>query len=103
MRRPRTGDVVKIGSEASVQFAGDRSLILRITKVCDKPTYDGWIRLTGYVLDEGGQTIERREVFVQVAGVRLLRAAPADIPVRVRSASARVPASRAKRSTRVTR
>ena len=69
---PKVGDVVHIAGRASVQFAGDRSLILRVTAVCRKPTYRGWCWLTGYVLDRHGDAVERREVFVQRAGLRLM-------------------------------
>lgn len=85
MTLPRPGDVVRIGREASVQFAGERSLILRVTVVCDRPTYQGWAWLTGYVLDAEGQAVDRREVFVQVAGVRLLQAIPVGESARSRS------------------
>ena len=39
---PEVGDVVHIAGQASVQFAGDRAVILRVTAVCRKPTYEGW-------------------------------------------------------------
>ncbi|WP_326552144.1 hypothetical protein [Micromonospora sp. NBC_01813] len=67
---PKVGDVLHIGAQASVQFAGTRSLILRVTAVRKKPTYEGWCWLTGYVLDLHGDAVERREVFVQRAGLR---------------------------------
>ncbi|MFG1954315.1 hypothetical protein [Micromonospora sp. NPDC048830] len=59
---------------ASVQFGGDRALIFRVIKVCEQPTYHGWIWLTGYVLDRAGNARDRREIYVQAAG--LIRAAP---------------------------
>jgi hypothetical protein len=67
---PKTGDVLAIGERASVQFADDRSLLLRVTSVCKRPTYEGWAWITGYVLDQTGQAIDKREVFVQLAGLR---------------------------------
>ncbi|GAB3816602.1 hypothetical protein [Micromonospora zhanjiangensis] len=67
---PQPGDVLVIDGQASVQFAGDRRLLLRVTVVDQRPTYHGWIWLTGYVLDGTGQAIDKREVFVQVAGLR---------------------------------
>ncbi|MFD0819980.1 hypothetical protein ACFQ0D_17100, partial [Micromonospora zhanjiangensis] len=67
---PSPGDVVRLGREASVQFGGDRALVLRVTVVNDRPTYDGWVWLTGYVLGETGEAIDKREVFVQVAGIQ---------------------------------
>lgn len=71
--RLRPGDVLLVDRNASVQFAGDRALLLRVISVCDKPTYRGWCWLTGYVIDRTGQALERREIFVQTAGLRLVR------------------------------
>jgi hypothetical protein len=69
--RPVPGDVVDIGRAASVQFAGDRSLIFRVTRVhTDWITYDGWVWLGGYVLDSRGEATDRRDIFVQVKGIR---------------------------------
>ncbi|GAB3985708.1 hypothetical protein GCM10027615_76350 [Plantactinospora veratri] len=67
---PRPGDVVRVDGAASVQFAGPRALWLRVTSVSQKPTYHGWCWLTGYVLDRSGEAVEKREIFVQVAGLR---------------------------------
>ncbi|MEQ4300544.1 hypothetical protein ABNF97_03975 [Plantactinospora sp. B6F1] len=68
---------------ASVQFAGDQALIFRVVKVDPKPTYHGWAWITGYVLDQAGQAVDRREIFVQPAGLQILRT-----PARVRPAGA---------------
>ena len=68
--RPKPRDVLLIDGRASVQFAGDRALRLRVISVSDYPTYHGWCWLTGYVLDPSGQARSRREVFVQLAGLR---------------------------------
>ncbi|MEU1606093.1 hypothetical protein [Micromonospora matsumotoense] len=68
--RPRPGDLLIVDRAASVQFAGERALRLRVVSVCDRPTYDGWIWLTGYVLDRHDRATARREVFVQLAGLR---------------------------------
>ncbi|MFY1673368.1 hypothetical protein ACN27G_25955 [Plantactinospora sp. WMMB334] len=67
---PRVGDLVRIDGRASVQFAGDRALLLRVLRVDRRPTYYGWCWLTGYVLNRNGEATERREVYVQVAGLR---------------------------------
>lgn len=64
----RPGHVLRVGGDASVQFGGDRSSVFRVIKVGDRQTYDGWIWLTGYVLDRAGKAVERREIFVQRAG-----------------------------------
>ncbi|MEW1586357.1 hypothetical protein AB0283_12985 [Micromonospora vinacea] len=69
---PKPGDVLHVGSDTSVQFGGDRALIFRVIKVCDRPTYDGWIWLTGYSLDRTGKAVDRREIFVQRAGLRMI-------------------------------
>jgi hypothetical protein len=77
-RVPQTGDLVKIGAAASVQFAGDRALLMRVTSVNKKPTYQGWVWLTGYVLNDAGEATAKREVFVQMAGLRTER--PGHLP-----------------------
>lgn len=70
--RPRAGDVLRIDERASVQYRGDRALTFRVTSVPEWDTYAGWIWLAGYVLNERGTATERREVFVQLAGLRRL-------------------------------
>jgi hypothetical protein len=72
---PQPGDLVIVGRRASVQFGGDRAIILRVTRVHDWPTYDGWVWLGGYVLDRRGEAVDRRDVFVQHAGLRSVPAA----------------------------
>ncbi|MEV4759325.1 hypothetical protein AB0J86_30100 [Micromonospora sp. NPDC049559] len=67
---PKPGDVVWVGAEASVQFAGDRGITLRVIRVHDWPTYHGWRWLDGYVLNRAGDAVERRTVYVQPAGLR---------------------------------
>ncbi|WP_347404247.1 hypothetical protein [Micromonospora sp. WMMD1120] len=63
-----------IDGRASVQFGGDRTLWLRVTSVCDKPTYDGWVWLTGYSIEPiTGKALTRREVFAQTAGLQIQR------------------------------
>ncbi|MGW4464087.1 hypothetical protein [Micromonospora sp. NPDC004704] len=49
-----------------------------------KPTYDGWAWITGYVLDRKGTAVERRELFVQPAGVQLIPPAAVAAPARRR-------------------
>ncbi|MEQ4306235.1 hypothetical protein ABNF97_33450 [Plantactinospora sp. B6F1] len=67
---PKPGDVLLLNGRASVQFAGDRALVLRVINVSKRPTYHGWCWLTGYALDRNGHATDRREVFVQIAGLR---------------------------------
>lgn len=74
---PRPGDVLRVDRRASVQFAEDRALIFRVISVRAEQTYDGWCWLAGYVLDPtSGQASDRREIFVQRAGLRPARAQP---------------------------
>jgi hypothetical protein len=66
---PKPGDVLVVGREASVQFAGERGLRLRVISVDRKPTYQGWAWVTGYVIDRFGDAAERREIFVRRCGL----------------------------------
>jgi hypothetical protein len=68
--RPRPGDLLRVDGRASVQFAGDRALTFRVVSVCDRPTYDGWVWLTGYVLNRRGEATAKREIYVQLAGLQ---------------------------------
>ncbi|WP_255509828.1 hypothetical protein [Micromonospora sp. AP08] len=81
--RPQPGDLLRIDGRASVQFAGDRALTFRVVSVCPKPTYTGWVWLTGYVIDRRGQAIDRREIFVQLAGLHRATSTPAPSRSRV--------------------
>jgi hypothetical protein len=69
IRQPRTGDLVGLTAAASVQFGGDRATLFKVIRVDPRPTYAGWVWLIGYTIDEQGNAIERREVFVQIAGL----------------------------------
>ncbi|MFG3417258.1 hypothetical protein [Micromonospora sp. NPDC047730] len=75
--RPSPGDLLVIDGRASVQFAGERALTFRVVSVSEQPTYDGWIWLTGYVLDRRGEATAKREVYVRLAGLR-----PSPVPTR---------------------
>ncbi|MFY1697846.1 hypothetical protein [Solwaraspora sp. WMMA2101] len=61
-----------IGRAASVQFADGRGFRFRVISVDRKWTYDGWVWLTGYVIDREGNAAERREIFVQRRGLHRL-------------------------------
>ena len=76
MTELKPGDLLLIDAACSVQFAGDRALRLRLVSVDPRPTYHGWVWLTGYAVDDRGLAVAKREVFVQRAGVRVLIAAP---------------------------
>ncbi|RKR92282.1 hypothetical protein BDK92_6720 [Micromonospora pisi] len=73
---PEPGDVLRVDRRASVQFAGAPPLVFRVISVSEKPTYDGWAWVTGYVLNAKGEAVERRELFVQTAGLQLIRIPP---------------------------
>ena len=73
---PRPGDTVIVGAAASVQFARDRGLVLRVIRVDDRMTYRGWVWLTGFVLARDGTATEKREIFVRRAGLRWGTAGP---------------------------
>jgi hypothetical protein len=70
---PRSGDVLHVTRAASVQFA--EPIFFRVIRVHDWPTYDGWIWLDGYELNASGDAVNRRSIFVQLAGLRQVRPA----------------------------
>jgi hypothetical protein len=67
---PRSGDIVHITREASVQFL--KPMMFRVIRVHDWPTYDGWMWLDGYQLNSAGDAVERRSIFVQQAGLKMM-------------------------------
>lgn len=73
--RPQPGDLLVVDGRASVQFAGGRGFLFRVISVSEQPTYHGWVWLTGYVVDASGRATQRREIYVQLAGLRPARAA----------------------------
>lgn len=77
---PHSGELLRITREASVQFAAP--LLFRVIRVHDWSTYDGWAWLDGYELDNTGDAVARRSIFVQVRGLQHLSAtAPGRRPV----------------------
>jgi hypothetical protein len=73
LRTPAPGDNLLIGRDASVQFVRQPAFIFRVISVCPKPTYQGWVWLTGYQLDGQGQAVAKREIYVRLAGLQLVR------------------------------
>ena len=73
---PHPGDVLVVDHEASVQFSGVRRLLLRVISVSEKPTYQGWGWVSGYVLDGSGAATGRREIFVRLEGLRRHESGP---------------------------
>lgn len=65
---PRSGDVLVLDRAASVQFS--TPILFRVIRVHDWSTYQGWAWLDGYQLNAAGQAVERRTVFVRIAGLR---------------------------------
>lgn len=65
---PESGDVIHITKAASVQFC--YPFLFRVISVDPRPTYEGWAWIHGYELNSAGEAVERRELFVQVAGLR---------------------------------
>ncbi|MFE9189419.1 hypothetical protein ACFYL6_07410 [Micromonospora sp. NPDC007208] len=88
----KPGDLLLIGEACSVQFTGDRALRFRLVSVDPRPTYHGWVWLTGYVLNDKGLAVDKREVFVRQAGLQVLRAAPSITPTPRTRAPRRAPA-----------
>jgi hypothetical protein len=70
---PQAGDVLHVSGAASVQFAGNRSLMFRVIRVDPRITYDGWLWIDGYVLGPTGDATERRVIFVKKDGLRKIR------------------------------
>ncbi|MFY1687334.1 hypothetical protein [Plantactinospora sp. WMMB782] len=71
-RLPMPGEVIGVGAAASTQFGGNRKLVLRVITIDSRPTYYGWCWVVGYVLDRAGEAVEKRELFVRVAGLALV-------------------------------
>jgi hypothetical protein len=67
---PHPGDVLRVDAAASVQFQGDRALDFRVIQVDRRPTYDGWLWLDGYVLNQRGRAMQRRRIFVREGGLQ---------------------------------
>ncbi|WP_434742138.1 hypothetical protein [Micromonospora sp. SH-82] len=66
----RAGDLLHLTRAASVQFG--TPIRFRLIRVLDLPTYQGWSWLDGYQVDERGEAVARRELFVRLAGIRTL-------------------------------
>lgn len=93
---PRSGDVLHVTREASVQFADP--MLYRVIRVHDWPTYEGWIWLDGYELNGSGEAVERRSIFVKISGLRTVGGAPDVRQRNARPRAAGVPAGVARTS-----
>lgn len=70
----RIGQLVYVTEKASVQFVVN-PILFRIALIHhERSTYDGWIWLNGYQLDHHYDAVERREIWVQPAGLILVPA-----------------------------
>ncbi|MBQ1017337.1 hypothetical protein KBX71_05585 [Micromonospora sp. D93] len=67
----KAGDVVFIGPDCSVQFTGDRALMMRLGSIGEVDPYNGWVWVSGYVLDARGLATAKRELYVIKAGLRV--------------------------------
>ncbi|WP_051724000.1 hypothetical protein [Micromonospora chokoriensis] len=66
-RTPRSGDVLHLTRAASVQFI--HPILVRVIRVLDWPTYDGWLWIDAYQLSAKGDAVARRSLFVMPAGL----------------------------------
>ncbi|MEH0931945.1 hypothetical protein [Micromonospora sp. CPCC 205558] len=66
-RKVRSGDVLHLTRAASVQFI--RPIFVRVIRLPDWVTYDGWLWIEGYELGRKGEAVTRRSLFVQTAGL----------------------------------
>ena len=64
---PRSGEIVVVTRAASVQF--QQPIRLRVIEVEQRTTYPGWAWLHGYQLNDVDEAVERRSVFVELAGL----------------------------------
>lgn len=72
-----------IGAACSVQFSGDRALMLRLVSIGETDPYNDWIWIAGYVLDTKRLAKAKREVYVLRAGLVVQRrTAPAGVQPR---------------------
>lgn len=92
---PSPGDLILVTSRASVQFV--KPMTFRVTKVLTEfITYDGWVWLRGYQLDDKGHAVANREIFVQPAGLVTVQKRQAPQPATINAQRRRnMPPSRA--------
>jgi hypothetical protein len=63
------GQILRVEANASIQFQGSRALTFQVIRVDKRTTYDGWLWMEGYVLDDRGRAVERRTIFVRRDGL----------------------------------
>ena len=74
-----------------MQFS--KPILFRVIRVLDRPTYDGWIWLEGYQIDNRGDAVERRSIFVMKAGLRTAPPSVVNRPMRLKSPARAAPVS----------
>lgn len=83
---PKAGDLVHVTRAASVQFVNPIMFrVIRVIEDWTRTTYDGWVWLDGYQLDARGDAVERRSIFVRLAGLTVQRRTAPAQPGRSRS------------------
>ncbi|MGC4810797.1 hypothetical protein ACLQ29_09745 [Micromonospora sp. DT228] len=70
MAAVKAGDVVFVGPDCSVQFTGDRALLMRLMSIGEDDPYNGWVWIAGYMLDARGMATAKRELYVIKSGLR---------------------------------
>lgn len=78
---PGAGDVVQVTPAASPMFGNaylgdDRGFLFRVIRVQDIPTYGGWAWIDGYQLDDEGNAVESRTIYVMTEGLVLAEDPP---------------------------
>lgn len=65
----RSGDVVRVGPAASVQFRTGNGFDFRVIKVSHRMHLAAEAWVDGYQLNSVGEAVERRSIFVRLAGL----------------------------------
>jgi hypothetical protein len=71
-KRMRAGDLILLSRAASPQFVKPIGFRVIREEPATTAEGDGWVWLDGYEVDDQGEAVERRLVFVQRTGVRPL-------------------------------
>ncbi|MEV0003896.1 hypothetical protein AB0H28_16620 [Micromonospora sp. NPDC050980] len=86
----RAGDFLRLDRAASVQFC--RPITVRVIReITDRRTFDGWAWIEVYELNDRGDAVAKRELFVQPAGLRRLNARAGEHPAASRIAPTTTP------------
>ncbi|MCG5435170.1 hypothetical protein [Micromonospora foliorum] len=70
----KTGDMLRLDRAASVQFM--HPITVRVIRVLDWITYDGWAWIDCYQLGPNGDAVARRSLFIQPAQVQYVPPSP---------------------------